>query len=61
MNVPKVAVNITHQKWCQDFLTEQNRTTSLIRKFIKKRSSYNPFDNRYFDKLLKRYEKSFWG
>ena len=61
MKVSKIAVNTAHQKWCQDFIAEQNKTTSLIRRFIKRHSAYNPFDNKQFDKLLKKYEKSFWG
>ena len=61
MKVSKIAVNNAHRKWCSDFLAEQNKTTSLIRKFIKRNSVTNPFDSKEFDRLLKRYEKSFWG
>ena len=61
MNVSKIAVNTAHRKWCQDFLAEQNKTTSIIRKFIKENATYNPFSSTQFDELLKRYEKNFWG
>ena len=62
MNVGKVVVNTAHRKWCQDFINEQNKTTRLIRHFIKRNSVYNPFGNsREFDKILNRYERSFWG
>ena len=61
MNITKIAGNTAHQKWCHDFTAEQNKTTRLIRKFIKKNSSYNPFSYSQFDELLKRYEKGFWG
>ena len=62
MNVGKVVVNTAHRKWCQDFINEQNKTTRLIRHFIKRNSAYNPFGNyKEVDKILNRYEKSFWG
>ena len=57
MNVSKIAVNTAHQVWSKNFLAEQNKTTGLIRKLIKKNSATNPFSNKQFDELLKKYEK----
>ena len=61
MNVSKIVINNTHHKWCQDFLNEQNKTTKLVRKVLRKASMYNPFAyDKNIDNILKRYEKSFW-
>ena len=61
MNVGNVVVNTAHRKWCQDFVNEQNQTTRIIRQFLKRNSSYNPFSSNTVDNMLKRYERSFWG
>ena len=62
MNVGKVVVNTAHKKWCQDFMNEQNQTTRMVRRILKRSSVYNPFANTgKIDDILKRYEKSFWG
>jgi len=61
MNVGKITINTAHRKWCQDFMNEQNKTTSMIRRFLKRNSIYNPFSTKTVDNILKRYERSFWG
>ena len=62
MNVSKIVINTAHQKWCHDFMAEQNKTTSMVRQYLKRNSVYNPFcSSKKIDNILKKYEKSFWG
>ena len=62
MNVEKIAVNTSHRKWCQNFMAEQNKTTNMVRQFLKRNSIYNPFGNdKVIDNILKKYEKNFFG
>ena len=61
MNVPKVDINAGHRKWCQSFMTEQAKSSNLVRDFLKRSRMYNPFSsNKKIDNILKRYGKSFW-
>ena len=61
MYVGRIAVNTAHKKWCQYFMAEQNKSTNLVKKVIKKTRMFNPFDtNQEINNILKRYEKSFW-
>ncbi len=61
MNISKISVNLSHRRWCESFLREQNKSTKIVRDFVAKSRVYNPFSDRTVEKILKKYEKSFWG
>ena len=62
MDVPKININTKYIQWCQSFMKEQAETTRLARRVLRQSRVFNPFNkNRDIDRILKRYEKSFWG
>ncbi len=62
MDISKIDLSTNHAKWCDSFVKEQGRTSRLVRRVLKSSRRMNPFDtSRNIDKILKRYEKSFWG
>ena len=62
MKLQKVLLNSGYRRWCRAYVSEQNETTRMLRKFLKNSKIFNPYDtSRELDNILRRYERNLYG